>query len=77
MKTKANKINIEDYPIKGLRHTLKEVIFKELETLPETLEQLEPIQRVNVVCKLIPFVLPKVEAVHYKEDESMQSFFEN
>jgi hypothetical protein len=43
---------------------------KELEKLPEYLETLEPKERLNILCKLIPFVLPKVEAVS-SEDESV------
>ena len=46
-----------------IRETLKDLMQKELEQLPETLKELEPVQRLNVICKLIPFVLPKVESV--------------
>ena len=42
---------------------------KELEQLPETLKDLEPVQRLNILCKLIPYVLPKVEAVHSEKGE--------
>jgi len=56
----------------GLRETLKTIMQKEIEKLPETLEALEPKERLNVVCKLMPYVFPKVEAVHPKEGEPMQ-----
>ena len=49
--------------------TLKAIMQKELEQLPETLKDLEPVQRLNVLCKLIPYVLPKVEAVHSQKGE--------
>lgn len=52
-----------------LRAMLKEVIFKELETLPATLASLPTLQRLNYVCKFMGYVLPKVEAVSYKQGE--------
>lgn len=69
----------KEISIVELRNTLKGVMKKELESLPETLKKLEPEQRLNIVCKLIPFVFPKVESVFYKKDESTNepfSFFE-
>lgn len=55
--------------IGSIRDILKEQMQKELEQLPETLKSLEPVQRLNVLCKLIPYVLPKVEAVHSEKGE--------
>ena len=55
-----------------LRETLKSIIQKEIQKLPETLETLEPKERLNILCKLMPFIFPKVEAVHPKEGEPMQ-----
>ena len=52
-----------------LRETLKAMMLKELEQLPETLKGLDPVQRLNILCKLMPFVLPKVESVHPSEGE--------
>ena len=54
---------------KDLRETLKTIMQKEIERLPETLEALDPKERLNIVCKLMPYVFPKVEAVHPKEGE--------
>ena len=48
----------------SLRETLKAIMQNEIEKLPETLEALEPKERINVLCKLMPYVFPKVEAVH-------------
>ncbi|MGB4654609.1 MAG: hypothetical protein ACOXZH_05085 [Bacteroidales bacterium] len=59
----------------NLRETLKTIMQKEIEKLPETLEALDPKERLNVVCKLMPYVFPKVETVHPKEGEPLQ--FEN
>lgn len=56
----------------NLRETLKTIMQKEIEKLPETLEALDPKERLNVVCKLMPYVFPKVETVHPKEGEPLQ-----
>lgn len=55
-----------------LRDKLKSIMQKEIERLPETLENLEPKERINILCKLLPYVFPKVEAVSPKEGEPMQ-----
>ena len=56
----------------GLRETLKSIMQEEINKLPETLEALEPKERINVVCKLMPFVFPKVETVNFTEGEPLQ-----
>jgi hypothetical protein len=55
-----------------LRDTLKTIMQKEIEKLPETLEQLDPKEKVNVICKLMPFVFPKVNTVSSTEGEPFQ-----
>jgi len=47
----------------NLRMKLKEIMQKEIEKLPDTLEALEPRERINVICKLMPFVFPKIDSV--------------
>lgn len=70
LKVEVNKQPENNKPLVGsIRDTLKELMQKELEQLPETLKDLEPVQRLNVLCKLIPYVLPKVEAVHSEKGE--------
>jgi hypothetical protein len=73
LKCQKEKLEEENQPVKPLvrniRETLKDLMQKEIETMPETLKGLEPVQRLNILCKLIPFVLPKVESVHPTEGE--------
>ena len=59
----------EKIMITDLRDSLKRVIQNELIKFPEQLEALEPKERLNVVCKLMPYVFPKVNTVHLKEGE--------
>lgn len=57
-------------PLTGnIRDILKDLMHRELEQLPNTLIELEPIQRLNILCKLIPYVLPKVESVTHTQGE--------
>ena len=65
------KYKLPEYnkPLTGnIRDTLKELMQKELEQLA-TLKELEPVQRLNILCKLIPYVLPKVESVTHIQAE--------
>jgi hypothetical protein len=68
MKTKSKEQTLTT----ELRDSLKTIMQKEIEKLPETLEQLEPKERVNVICKLMPFVFPKVNTVSATEGEPFQ-----
>lgn len=59
-----------DDPMTGdLRRLLKDTFRQEIERLPEYLQSLETKDRVNAICKMLPFVLPKVESVHFSEGE--------
>jgi len=47
----------------SLREALKTIMQKEIEKLPEYLETLDTKERVNIICKLMPFVFPRVDNV--------------
>ena len=70
-KLKVEKPKVEyNKPLTGdIRETLKEMMQKELEKLPDTLKELDPVQRLNILCKLIPYVLPKTESVKHNLGE--------
>ena len=74
---KNDKPKVEyNKPLTGnIRDTLKEMMQKEIESLPDTLKELEPVQRLNILCKLIPYVLPKVESVtHTLGEPKLETF---
>jgi len=52
-----------------LRANLKSLVEKELNQLPETLAALAADKRLEVLLKLLPFVLPKVESVSMTKGE--------
>ena len=54
---------------KELRAILKEALHKELESIGERLEQLEPKERLEVLIKLMPFVFPKMNTMSHSIDE--------
>ncbi|MFN8302602.1 MAG: hypothetical protein U0U46_08925 [Saprospiraceae bacterium] len=62
----------DDLKTTDLRQMLKDVFRREMERLPEYLQSLETKERLNILCKMMPYVLPKVEAVHATEGEPFQ-----
>jgi len=74
-KTGGRTVGTENKVTKEVREVLKKVIFEELEGLPGHLEKLDAKDRLEVVLKFIPFVLPKVKEVHYAEGEGVWDQF--
>jgi len=54
---------------KELRSVLKDLLYDEIETLKERLDALEPKERVELLVKLMPFVLPKVNGISHTANE--------
>jgi hypothetical protein len=65
-----NKLPEHNKPLTGnIRDALKELMQMETEQLPDALKALEPAQRLNILCKLMQYVLPKVESITHKLGE--------
>lgn len=54
-----------------LRETLKSLMQSELEKLPALLEEMEPKERAAFICKVMPYVFPKVDTVSIREGEPL------
>lgn len=54
---------------KNLRTELKETVQNEIKQIPELLKELDTKERLNVLCKLLPYVLPRVEQVSFSLGE--------
>jgi hypothetical protein len=54
---------------KELRAALKNILAKELESIPGQLEKLEPRDRLEMIIKLMPYALPKIETVSMDKGE--------
>jgi len=55
-----------------LRDRLKVLVEREIEGLPKLLEGLEGKDRLDAILKLMPLVMPRVKAIHHKENEPWQ-----
>lgn len=53
------------------RKALKAILAEELEALPGMLEELPTEKRVEVLIRLMPYVLPKVESVSMHQGEPL------
>lgn len=69
MKTGGRKKGTPNKITKNLRKALKAIIKKELDELPKLLSKLSEHQRLLILVKLLPFVLPKIESVNENEIE--------
>ena len=59
----------DEIKVRSLRESLKELMQREIDNLPALLDQMEPKERINVICRLMPFVFPKLEAINSKDGE--------
>ena len=55
---------------KEIRKILNDIVHKELEKIEEKLNTLDPKQRLEILIKLMPYVLPKVESISESDSES-------
>ena len=68
-------MEIEQKTTKEIRTVLKTVINKELLNIETLFEGLPPKERLEIIVKLIPYVLPKVDNVNYSLGEPMDFGF--
>ena len=54
---------------KEMRTILKNILFTELENIKELMDSLDSKQRIELIIKLLPFILPKVETVSHTYNE--------
>ena len=63
MKTKEEILTMD------LRDVLKRIMEKEISQLQTTLESLPAKERINIVCKLMPYIFPKVDTISSSSGE--------
>jgi hypothetical protein len=56
---------------KELRSVLKDILYRELEQIQEQLDALNPKERIELLIKLMPYVLPKVTSVSHTTNEPL------
>ena len=65
-----NKVNSTTEETKQL---LQNVVTKQIEKLETTLSKLEPVDRVNALSKLLPYILPKQQDIAITNTNEMLS----
>lgn len=51
------------------KELLQKIVSKEIDNLGELLEKLEPLERVNAIAKLLPYIVPKQSEVSLIDQE--------
>ena len=60
---------------KEIRSILKDVMYQEIEIIQDHLDQLSPKERVELLIKLMPFVLPKTTSISRTTNEPLDFVF--
>jgi hypothetical protein len=71
IKTGGRQAGTPNKLTKEIRAILKDFLYNELELLPDHLDSLEPKERIEIIIKLLPYILPKVNPVSHKENEPL------
>jgi hypothetical protein len=56
---------------KEIRSVLKDVMYNEIEVIQEHLDTLKPKERLELLVKLLPYVLPKVTSISHTTNEPL------
>ena len=59
-----------------MRTAIKDVLADEIEKIPELLNSLDDRSRLEMIIRLLPFVLPRVESVSMNQGEPFDPFDE-
>ena len=54
---------------KEVREVLKELVFDEISQVQSHFEKLDPKERIELLIKLLPYVMPKVQTVSARDGE--------
>jgi hypothetical protein len=54
-----------------LRTVLKDIVYRELESIESRLDELEPRERIELIIKIMPYVFPKVDSISHCTNEPM------
>jgi hypothetical protein len=76
-KTGGRKVGTPNQVTSELRKTLKGIIAAELDALPQTLGELPARERLELLIKLLPFALPKVNTISGTYDRDWTSVDED
>ena len=72
-KTGGREVGTQNKITSELRKTLKHIVDDELQILQNNINELEPKQRIDLLIKLLPYVMPKVQTVSARDGEPIGS----
>jgi hypothetical protein len=67
IKTGGRKKGTSNKLTKELREVLKDLLEQEFKNISKELNKLDPLDRLNLMVKIIPFVIPKYSDTIYQE----------
>jgi hypothetical protein len=68
-KTGGRKPGVPNKVTSEMRSVLKSVFSAEIERLPEYIQDMDTKQKVDLLFRVFPYILPKVKEVHHTEGE--------
>ena len=68
-KTGGRELGTPNKTTSELRRVLKHMVDNELQNLQDNINGLEPKERIELLIKLLPYVMPKVQTVSAREGE--------
>lgn len=77
IKTGGRKAGTPNKVTKELRETLKGILARELDTIQATLDTLPSKDRMDVVLKLMPYCMPKLDTISGKYDVGVTSSWDD
>lgn len=75
-KTGGRQTGTPNKVTKELREQLKNILSAELSELPEMLKNMQPDKRLDIVIKLMPYCMPKIESIEAKYDGKMSDWLD-
>ena len=76
IKTGGREIGTPNKTTSELRKTLKHIVDDELQILQDNINELKPKERIDLLIKLLPYVMPKVQTVSARDGEPLSNWMD-
>ena len=73
-KTGGREIGTPNKTTSELRKTLKHIVDDELQILQDNINELQPKERIDLLIKLLPYEMPKVQTVSARDGEPLSNW---
>ena len=75
-KTGGREIGTPYKTTSELRIALKHIVDDELQILQDNINELQPKERIDLLIKLLPYVMPKVQTVSARDGEPLSNWMD-